>query len=1134
MPIDIATGEVELDREDFVLPGRVPLRWTRRFRSRLLQASTLLAPGWTTTVFASLKRINKDWHFTTPEGDLHVFEDPEDRIVKGHPNILLGAFLELKRIGNRLLITQWDVDSDDVQRFFFTAHGVSDDLTLSLESIENVSGDGLDLTWDVSGRIAKIRQRVENRTILINYDPSRGHDSAPRVSIASVALSTHTGLATLVTYEYDASGRLTAAIDRRGLANRYEYDAYSRVKREILKDGAVYFYEYDTSGRCIHFSGLDHYNEKTLTFLDSTNKTLVKNSYGATSVFERTAAGQITSEVIAGGQAGRTHFDEHHRLVALSDPNGATTTFTYDSKGNRDSITDPLGHTYTFTFNDHHQALTLTDPLGNIWRREYDDRQRLTSTVTPLGQRWMISYDVDGNPATITNPLGTRRYQRFSNGLPVALTDWMGHITQFKWDDYGRLVGRIGPVGERTSFRYDAAGNLIEVQLPDGATLHADYDNSGNMASFTDAGGRTTHLRYGPCRRLLERVDAFGRTIRYCWGTEPNHLNAIVNEMGESYRYVRNERGRVIRERSYDGRERSFDYDAGGRCVVFTDGNGEKIRFERDAVGRVLKETLADGAVTMFEYDGLGRTISAVNSDMALTFEYDEAGRLTKEGQGAEWVRTEYDAVGHVTRTQTSLGHDVVYDRDDNGRVRTISTAVGRALTFEFDARGLEIARDMPGGLRLEQEFDLLGRLLEQGVGWRVDTRSRGLLRESAVVRRSYRYDADGLLLSVKDRAWGVIDYSYDPADRLLSALHNQGLNEHFEYDATDNITHAGRDGRSTYSDSRTYDNGNRLLYSGAARYKYDAAGRLVCRTEAGDDGEATSWQFFWGGRGELRRIQRPDGREFTYKYDAFGRRIEKRDAGESRRFLWNGDQIIQEVPSRGAAAAWIMAPGTFVPVAKIQNGELYAVITDHLGTPRELLDRGGRIVWTASYEAWGQAKPSETSLVDCPIRFQGQWYDDESGLHYSRFRYYDPSAARFISGDPIGLLGGTNEYSYAPNPVNWVDPLGLASQPGCADTADGDEKQYFIEDGVRRAVAARERGETTIPAIIHEPGKPPVRVDIPLDQLNSPKPVVPRDQRMVNALMQPSPPPPISVSPMPGPVPSVPLADVKLVRARP
>ncbi|WP_235515370.1 RHS repeat domain-containing protein, partial [Achromobacter sp. Root83] len=137
----------------------------------------------------------------------------------------------------------------------------------------------------------------------------------------------------------------------------------------------------------------------------------------------------------------------------------------------------------------------------------------------------------------------------------------------------------------------------------------------------------------------------------------------------------------------------------------------------------------------------------------------------------------------------------------------------------------------------------------------------------------------------------------------------------------------------------------------------------------------------------------------------------------------------------------------------------------DHLGTPQELTDADGEIVWSAQYKAWGVAKEAISSAalaagIRNPIRFQGQYLDYETGLHYNRHRYYDPEIGRFIAKDPIGFAGGyetglhynrhryydpeigrfiakdpigfaggLNVYQYADNPVGWVDPLGLSGR---------------------------------------------------------------------------------------------------------
>ncbi|AVR78691.1 hypothetical protein NM96_04440 [Neisseria mucosa] len=105
-------------------------------------------------------------------------------------------------------------------------------------------------------------------------------------------------------------------------------------------------------------------------------------------------------------------------------------------------------------------------------------------------------------------------------------------------------------------------------------------------------------------------------------------------------------------------------------------------------------------------------------------------------------------------------------------------------------------------------------------------------------------------------------------------------------------------------------------------------------------------------------------------------------------------------------------------------------VYLDHLGTPIAAHNVKGEAVWTAEYEAWGRIRNKTVSdglKANIPFRFQGQYYDEESGLHYNRFRYYDPEIGRFVNLDPIGLMGGINVYVYAPNPIRWVDPNGLS-----------------------------------------------------------------------------------------------------------
>ncbi|WP_193771980.1 RHS repeat-associated core domain-containing protein [Obesumbacterium proteus] len=99
----------------------------------------------------------------------------------------------------------------------------------------------------------------------------------------------------------------------------------------------------------------------------------------------------------------------------------------------------------------------------------------------------------------------------------------------------------------------------------------------------------------------------------------------------------------------------------------------------------------------------------------------------------------------------------------------------------------------------------------------------------------------------------------------------------------------------------------------------------------------------------------------------------------------------------------------------------------NHLGTPQQLINLNGHIDWSITLDAWGNTLSEENPhQLHQPIRMQGQQYDEESGLHYNRHRYYDPTIGRYITQDPIGLRGGLNFYGYPLSPLQFIDPLGL------------------------------------------------------------------------------------------------------------
>jgi RHS repeat-associated protein len=201
-----------------------------------------------------------------------------------------------------------------------------------------------------------------------------------------------------------------------------------------------------------------------------------------------------------------------------------------------------------------------------------------------------------------------------------------------------------------------------------------------------------------------------------------------------------------------------------------------------------------------------------------------------------------------------------------------------------------------------------------------------------------------------------------------------------------------------------------------------------------------------------------PEGNRWTYAYDPFGRRIRKTGPEEETEFVWDRYDIIHERRQK-KVRTWIYDEYSYRLLAQIENNRFYAVISDHLGTPRELV-HAGRIAWRGNNWAWGERIGSgEAADVSCPWIFPGQYEDAESGLYFNCFRYYDPVQGRYLSPDPFEILGGLNEYSYCRNPANWIDPLGLCKKEYVYVLKDKDGKIVYIGITNNPKVRARQHG---------------------------------------------------------------------------
>ena len=323
-------------------------------------------------------------------------------------------------------------------------------------------------------------------------------------------------------------------------------------------------------------------------------------------------------------------------------------------------------------------------------------------------------------------------------------------------------------------------------------------------------------------------------------------------------------------------------------------------------------------------------------------------------------------------------------------------------------------------------QLDPLGRLKQQIA----QPNSHNKADPAVLIGRRYQYDTIGNLVRTEDQTSGSRDYTYDALGRI-----SQSADEHYRYDPAHNLT----DG------SRIV--GNRLTQYQGTSYRYDPLGNLIEKQQ--HDGETQHYRYNADNQLTEAEIHRPGQNTvlYRYRYDPIGRRIAKvHPDGNEIQYLWDGSRLLQECRKDRTYTYVYTEDRNYEPLAQITtyNGsdkarEILYYHNDQIGIPREMTDGEGNIVWGGDYSGWGKLTQEGRLKLDIhqPFRLQNQHYDEETGLHYNFFRYYDPDIGRFTQQDPIGLMGGGNLYVFAPNNQQWIDPLGLNSLAQCLNPAN-------------------------------------------------------------------------------------------------
>ena len=428
-------------------------------------------------------------------------------------------------------------------------------------------------------------------------------------------------------------------------------------------------------------------------------------------------------------------------------------------------------------------------------------------------------------------------------------------------------------------------------------------------------------------------------------------------------------------------------------------------------------------------------------------------GQVIKETQDGRTVEHKYDERSRLSNIVSALGGNITYGYDIKGAVNHISAGMsGKRKPWEaniaYDRFGRETSRMMPGCVENTMHYDSIGRPAHQRV------RHNGRTLHD----KSYTWGDNLRLLRTFDTINGrSVRYDYDAFGSLSGAVFGDGSRQWRNPDLMGNVYD------SPDRTDRSYGRGGQLREDKKWRYYYDSHGNLVLKTmrrsgpslETGMRDEFLAWQsgdyaYTWQGNGMLRSVTRPDGKTVTFRYDALGRRIEKVFDGRVYRYLWDGDVILHEwdyaeadrpntvVTETGEVTldrpepvenliTWVYDSDSYVPTAKIVGDRHYSIISDYIGRPVQAYDDNGNIVWQADYDIYGNVRNLHGNRKFIPFRQLGQYEDDETGLYYNRFRYYDPRIGNYISQDPIRLMGNNPTlYGYVGDTNTWTDVLGL------------------------------------------------------------------------------------------------------------
>jgi RHS repeat-associated protein len=608
------------------------------------------------------------------------------------------------------------------------------------------------------------------------------------------------------------------------------------------------------------------------------------------------------------------------------------------------------------------------------------------------------------------------------------------------YDELGRLMRSIGAATQTTTLSYDRTDLQVQTKDPRNNLYGYSYDSLQRLIHTQDqAGGEVTLTRDGQDNISSYRDD---RTI--------------------TTSYVRNGFGEVIQEVSPDAGTTTFTRDLRGLVTSETDGRGIVTNRTYDPAGRMLTETYPaattenvtytyDNTTTPAGNKGRGRLTRIADQSGSTAYVYNALGQIITDTRviGTQTYVTGYlyNDAGKVTQITYPSGRIVIIARNSNGQVTGVTTKQTSAAAAINVATGLTYApmsnlltaMTHGNGLITTAGYDLDYRLSSLNV-------KDGATNVSAL---AYAY-TDGMnLTGITDgvTAANSNTLGYSLANRLNAATGPWG-SKSFGYDGvgnriTDNTTLSG----TTTNRTQFYGtNDNRLgsIYENTTTqirsYTYDNAGNTVTETRPGE-----SFAYSYNKRNRLSAVTRNTASYATYGYNALEQlttRTTTAAGGPVGQVAYtydlDGHLITEAVGTSGVKTReYIWLPSNDnspvdLPLAVIDvaTNTISYVHADHLGRPIRMTNAAKATVWQATWKPWGEVQTLSGTNTN-NVRYPGQYFQIETGLHYNHHRMYDPVTGRYTQPDPLRFVDGPSVYAYAKNsPLMRTDRNGLTIDP--------------------------------------------------------------------------------------------------------